>query len=88
MGLEEKKRPGSLGKRGATAQGFGLFNLAYAVGTLVGPLWAGFVVQNAGWGTMGWSMGVLSGICGITTFIWTGGRIMLKGKERAAEAVV
>jgi MFS family permease len=86
--MKDSGGPGSLRKRGAAAQGFGLFNLAYAVGTLVGPLWAGFVVQNAGWGTMGWSMGVLSGVCGITTCIWTGGRIMLKGKERAAEAVV
>ncbi|KAE8442556.1 hypothetical protein EG329_003043, partial [Mollisiaceae sp. DMI_Dod_QoI] len=76
--LEEKKRPGSLGKRGAAAQGFGLFNLAFAIGTLIGPLWAGFVISDAGWGTMTWTMGLLSGFCAITTFFWTGGRIMLK----------
>lgn len=45
----EMRRPSSLGKRGAAAQGYGLFNLAYAVGSLVGPLWAGFVVSTAGW---------------------------------------
>jgi len=82
VALEEKRRPGSLGKRGAAAQGFGLFNLAYACGSLVGPLWAGFVLQNADWGTMGWSLGLLSAVAAVVTFIWTGGRIMLKGKER------
>lgn len=83
VALEEKKRPGSLGKRGAAAQGFGLFNLAYAIGTLVGPLFAGFVILDAGWGTMTWAMGLLSGVAAFMTFFWTGGRIMLKGKERS-----
>jgi len=88
VALEEKKRPGSMGKRGAAAQGFGLFNIAYALGTLIGPLWAGFVVQNGGWGTMGWSLGILNGVCAVTAFAWTGGRIMLKGKERSGGSVV
>jgi MFS family permease len=90
VALEEKRRPGSLGKRGAAAQGFGLFNAAYAIGALIGPLWAGFVVQKAGWGTVGWSMGLLSGMAAIATLIWTGGRIQLKGREgrRADGAVV
>jgi len=86
--LEEKKKPGSLGKRGAAAQGFGLFNLAFALGTLIGPLWAGFVVQSGGWGTMGWSLGLLSGVCAITTFCWTGGRILLKEKQRSEMTIV
>ena len=79
--LEEKRRPGSLGKRGAAAQGFGLFNAAYAIGALIGPLWAGFVVEKAGWGTMGWTLGLLSGIAAVVTLIWTGRGIKLKGKE-------
>lgn len=86
--LEGKKRPGSFGKKGAAAQGFGLFNFAYAVGTLVGPLWAGFIVSSAGWGTMGWSLGLLSGVCAIATFIWTGGRIMLKDKKPSVPTIV
>ncbi|KAL5329899.1 hypothetical protein ACEPPN_003419 [Leptodophora sp. 'Broadleaf-Isolate-01'] len=88
VALEEKKKPGSMGKKGAAAQGFGLFNFAFAIGTLIGPLWAGFTVENAGWGTMGWSMAIMSGVCAITTFIWTGGRIMLKDKQRNEGAVV
>ena len=88
VGLKEKKRPGSLGKRGAAAQAFGLFNVAFALGTLIGPLWAGFVVKKAGWGTMGWTLAILSGVGALVTFVWTGGRIQLKGKERAARDVV
>ncbi|KUJ16200.1 MFS transporter-like protein [Mollisia scopiformis] len=88
VALEEKKRPGSLGKRGAAAQGFGLFNLAYAIGTMIGPLWAGFVIQDAGWGTMTWTLGLLSGVAAVTTFFFTGGRIMLKGKSSSEGGVV
>jgi len=83
--MEERLRPGSLGKGGAAAQGFGLFNFAFACGTLVGPLWAGFVVEGAGWGTMGWSLGLLSGVAGVVTFIWIGGRIRLRNRKPEAE---
>ncbi|KAG4428750.1 hypothetical protein IFR05_015765 [Cadophora sp. M221] len=82
IGIEGIKRSGSIGKDGAAAQGFGLFNLAYAVGTLIGPLWAGFIMESANWGTMGWSMAVLSGTCGITTVIWTGSKNMGIRKRR------
>lgn len=79
--MEERLRPGSLGKGGAAAQGFGLFNFAFACGTLVGPLWAGFVRESAGWGTVGWSLGLLSAVAGIVTFVWTGGRIKLRNRK-------
>lgn len=86
--FEEKKNPGTFGKKGAAGQGFGLFNTAFALGTLIGPLWSGFVVQNAGWGTMGWTLGLQSGVAAIVTFWWTGGRIVLKGKERSGSPAV
>jgi MFS family permease len=76
--VQEKRKPGSLGKRGAAAQGFGLFTFAFACGSLVGPLWAGFVVERAGWSTMSWTLGLLNGVAGLVTFTWTGGRIKLR----------
>jgi MFS family permease len=79
--LEEKRQSGSLGKRGAAAQGYGLFNMSYALGSLIGPLCAGYIAQSSGWGTMGWTFGIFCGVAGITTFWWTGGRIKLKGRE-------
>jgi MFS family permease len=50
--------------KSASALAYGIGNCAFAVGTLVGPVWGGMVVEHAGWGTMGWSLGLL---CGITT---------------------
>ena len=85
--LEEKRRPGTFGKRTASAQGYGLFNTAYALGSLIGPLWAGYVVQSAGWATMGWSFGLLCGVAGTTSFWWTGGKIMLKGRVRQRSGI-
>ena len=85
--VEGAKHPERL-ERGAAAQGFGLFNFAFAVGTLVGPLWAGFMVRSMNWGTVGWSMAILSGTCCIATLIWTGGRNMAKRNERNEIIVV
>jgi MFS family permease len=70
---KEKKHPGIFGPKGATAQVFALYNLAFAGGCIVGPLWAGLVVDKAGWGTMSWSIGLLSALTAIPTFIWVGG---------------
>jgi len=70
---KENKDPGLFGKQGAYAQAYGLFNTAFALGTLVGPLWAGFVEQRAGWGTMAWSLGLLSALSAVPTVLWTGG---------------
>jgi hypothetical protein len=38
VALEEKKKPGRMGKRGAAVQRFGLSDFVFALGTLIGPL--------------------------------------------------
>ena len=63
----EQERPGIFGDSGAYAQGYALFNVAWAGGTLVGPIWGGYVVGEAGWGTMGWSLGLLSAVTAVPT---------------------
>lgn len=75
VSAKEKARPGAYGKGGAYAQAYGLFNMAWAGGSLVGPIWAGFIEKQAGWGTMAWSLGLLSGLTAIPTAIWVGGSI-------------
>ncbi|KAI9703307.1 MAG: hypothetical protein M1836_007873 [Candelina mexicana] len=72
---KENKNPGMFGAGGAYAQAYGLFNCAFAGGCLVGPIWAGFVEDKAGWGTMAWSLGLLSALSAIPAVIWTGGLI-------------
>lgn len=57
---EEKRSPGMYGKNGAYAQAYGLFTMAFSLGTLVGPFWSGFIEVAAGWDTMTWTLGLLS----------------------------
>ncbi|KAF8474241.1 major facilitator superfamily domain-containing protein [Kalaharituber pfeilii] len=71
----ENTKPGRFGKNGAFAQGYGLFNVAFSGGTLVGPLWSGFLKDAAGWGTMAWSLGLLSFITSVPVLFYTGGKL-------------
>jgi hypothetical protein len=66
------------GKGGAYAQAYALFNMAFAAGSMIGPLAAGAVVQDRGWATMAWILGLLSGITSIPTFLWLGGWVFRK----------
>lgn len=58
---------------GAYGQAYGLFNVAFSGGFLVGPLWGGFVTERAGWGVMVGSLAGLAGISVIPVAVWTGG---------------
>ncbi|KAG0652487.1 putative MFS-type transporter [Hyphodiscus hymeniophilus] len=84
---KEKETPGRYGSQGAYAQAYGLFVMAFAAGTLIGPIWAGYVRNEAGWGTMTWSLGLLSLAGALPCVIWTGGLITRNnaktGDERA-----
>lgn len=75
---KETKTPGLFGERGALAQGYGLLNCAYALGSLLGPIWAGFVRDKFGWKAMTWTLALLSGVTSIPLFAFIGGWI---GKE-------
>ncbi|EHK99975.1 putative Uncharacterized MFS-type transporter C18.02 [Glarea lozoyensis 74030] len=57
---KEREQPGRFGATGAYAQAYGLFIAAFAAGTLIGPVWAGYVEDSAGWGTMTWSLALFS----------------------------
>jgi MFS family permease len=70
---KEKKTPGMFGKGGAYAQAYGLYFSSFAGGAAIGPIWAGFMVQRVGWGTMTWSLGLLSGLTAAPILICTGG---------------
>ncbi|MCJ1466136.1 hypothetical protein MMC07_004755 [Pseudocyphellaria aurata] len=82
----EKIHPGVFGERGAFAQAYGLYNCAYAVGILIGPLWGGLIVGKAGWGTVCWSLALLSGVSAVPAALWTGGWIFDKNATEAGGA--
>lgn len=54
------------------AQAYALFAMAWSVGNIAGPLWTGLIKDEAGWGTMCWALGILSGTTAIPCFIWSG----------------
>jgi MFS family permease len=81
----EREKPGVFGKKGAYAQAYGLFFCAFAGGIFVGPILAGFVEDKAGWGTMAWSLGLLSGLSALPAVVWTGGLITRRGVRGGSE---
>lgn len=66
------------GPGGAYAQAYALFNVAFAGGCMVGPLLAGFIAENEGWGTMAWVLGLLSAFAAVPSFLWLGGWLFKK----------
>lgn len=81
---KEDNSPNIFGRGGAMALAFGLSNMGFAVGSLIGPFFAGFIRQNAGWGTMGWTMGLVAGVSAIPNLLFIGGWILRKPKPVAA----
>ncbi|KAJ5760362.1 hypothetical protein N7520_007518 [Penicillium odoratum] len=72
---KEIQSPDSFGRGGAMALAFGLTNMSFATGTLIGPFFAGFIRQSAGWGTMGWAMGLIAGVSAVPVLLFLGGWI-------------
>ena len=66
------------GSGGAYAQAYALFNVAFAGGCMVGPLLAGFIVEDRGWTTMAWVLGLTSGVAAVPAFLWLGGWLFKK----------
>jgi MFS family permease len=78
---KEDECPGIFGRGGAMALAFGLSNMGFASGSLIGPFFAGFIRENAGWGTMGWALGLIAGASAVPTLLFLGGWILRKPVE-------
>lgn len=61
----ERNCPGIFGETGGTAQAYGLFNVAWSGGQVAGPLLAGWLSLEGGWGFMVIVFGVLSGLIAV-----------------------
>ncbi|KAF3058369.1 putative MFS-type transporter C18.02 [Daldinia childiae] len=68
------KQPGIFGEKGVYGLGYGLFNVAFSLGGVVGPLWAGYVVESAGWGTLTWSFAIWGASGAVVAYFWLGGK--------------
>ncbi|KAI0406018.1 MFS transporter-like protein [Xylaria palmicola] len=67
---KEAENPGIFGEKGVYGLAYGLFNMAFALGGIIGPIWAGYVVNSVGWGTLTWNFGLWSASAAVAVFIW------------------
>ncbi|KAK9358382.1 major facilitator superfamily domain-containing protein [Lipomyces starkeyi] len=85
---KEDQTPDLFGRGGAMALAFGLSNMGFAAGSLIGPVFAGFIRQQAGWGTMGWALGLMAGVSSIPILLFLGGWILGEPVRSGDEAQV
>lgn len=75
VNAKEAEKKDVFGQGGAMALAYGVLNSAFAAGTIIGPFFAGYVRNNAGWGTMAWALAVLTGVSAVPTLLFLGGAI-------------
>lgn len=67
---KEAENPGIFGEKGVYGLAYGLFNMVFALGGIIGPIWAGYVVESAGWGTLTWNFALWSASAALVVFFW------------------
>ncbi|KAJ0119987.1 mfs transporter [Diaporthe amygdali] len=85
---EEAASPGIFGKNGVYGLGYGLFCTSFALGGSVGSLMSGYVMDDSGWGTLTWVLGVwmASGAVVVALGVGGGKTAATKGSPEAAGA--
>jgi MFS family permease len=66
------------------AQAYGLYNMAFSGGALVGPLVGGLIRNSAGWPTVCWVLGLITVFTAVTQFFWVGRPVPFKFWRREA----
>ncbi|KAI0206792.1 MFS transporter-like protein [Astrocystis sublimbata] len=67
---KEAETPGIFGEKGVYGLAYGLFNMSFALGGIIGPIWAGYVIDGAGWGTLTWNFALWAASAAVVIFIW------------------
>lgn len=62
----ERDYPGIFGEQGGTGRAYGLYNVAWSGGQVVGPLVAGSLAELGGWALMVTVFGGLSGVTALS----------------------
>ncbi|OAP61888.1 hypothetical protein AYL99_04091 [Fonsecaea erecta] len=76
-----RQEPDVFAGKSAYAQSYGIFNVSWAGGSLLGPLVSAAVKSAAGWKTMTWTMGLWCAVGILPTILYSGGMIS-RGKRR------
>lgn len=67
------------------AQAYGLYNMAFSGGAVVGPLLGGMLRQRFSFGTMGWAFGAITFVTAIAQCLWIGGSPFQKRTRNSVE---
>ena len=70
-----RQEPDVFRGKSAYAQSYGIFNVSWAGGSLLGPLVSAAVKSAAGWKTMTWTMGLWCAVGILPTVLYSGGMI-------------
>ena len=82
---KERQQPDLFAGKSAYAQSFGIFNVAWAAGSLIGPLAAAGVIEAAGWKTMTWSMALFSAAGVLPALLYSGGMITKRKRPNTSD---
>lgn len=82
---KERQQPDLFAGKSVYAQSFGIFNVAWAAGSLIGPLVAAGIIDAAGWKTMTWSMALFSAVGVLPALLYSGGMITRKQRSIPGE---
>ncbi|KPI42109.1 putative MFS-type transporter [Cyphellophora attinorum] len=77
---KEKKDANIFRGRSAYSTSYGIFNISWAAGALLGPLMAAGIERSAGWKTMTWCFGLTAAACLPFVVLFTGGLITTRRK--------
>lgn len=80
-----RQEPDVFRGKSAYAQSYGIFNVSWASGSLLGPLVSAAVKNAAGWKTMTWTMGLWCAVGIVPTLLYSGG-LITKSKRPATAA--
>lgn len=82
---KERQQPDLFAGKSVYGQSYGIFNVAWAAGSLVGPLVAAGIVDAAGWKTMTWSMALFSAVGVLPALLYSGGMITRKSQRTSPD---
>ena len=67
------------------ALAYGVLNSAWAAGSIIGPFFAGFIRDDAGWSTMTWALAILTGVTGVPVLLFLGGHLWRREAKSSNE---
>lgn len=82
----ESRHKGIFGPGKGFGQAYGLFNVAFSIGSIVGPFQSGATNDNQGWGMTSLSLGIVAFGTLIPSILFSGGNLLVRNKKTTPKA--